>query len=572
MKYIRKNSFWIPTFLLLSITIFTIFYLPIDITSVSPTKGAISLKQWNNKSIIKLNGEWAYYEDAMIEDIRQTSPTQYVKMPHFFKQNKQYDNEPYGVATYKLRITDLHPNIFYGIQIINESSAYRLTVNNQDLLKAGTVGDSYNTHKPEMKAQIGYFQPNDQGIADIAIEISNFSYNYGGLWKEIKIGAEEQIAAYYSHQNNVEILLFASILILGLFFLALYSVNIEFKSLLFFSMICLIIALRILLTNNRQFYNFIYPISWDTGTRLEFLTGYVLLPCFILFLYSLNFINKHKFINWLLYLFIIASIIITTFTSNPIYANLLKPFMNLCVLSIPYIAYIIIQGIRKQQSGSLLVLIGSLGFVISALMDFYAHLDYYLLPFGTFFMLIFFSIVVTKNFFKLKQQHDYLEDAIMKDALTGLKNRLFLDTLIARGLPVANAYKYYVFFFDLDKFKLINDTYGHHVGDAILIESAKRIRESFRESDDIICRYGGDEFIAISEVKEQDYSSQQIVNSILQRFEEPFMIDGKQYSLHTSIGVSEYRRHDDLQKIIKLSDKAMYEAKRTTKNNFHSFN
>ena len=323
--------------------------------------------------------------------------------------------------------------------------------------------------------------------------------------------------------------------------------------------------MRILLTNNKQFYDFIYPISWDIGTRLEFLTGYLLLPCFILFLHSLHYINKNKYIEWLLYSFIIASIIITTFTSNPIYANLLKPFINLCVLSLPYIFYIMIQGIRKQQSDSLLILIGALGFVISTLFDFYAHLDYYLLPFGTFFMLIFFSIVVTKNFFKLKQQHDYLEDAIMKDALTGLKNRLFLDMLIARGLPVTNAYKYYVFFFDLNKFKLINDTYGHHVGDTILVESAKRIRESFRGPDDIICRYGGDEFIAISQVKEHDNCSQQIVNSISQRFEEPFIVDGKQYFLHTSVGVSEYKRHDDLQKIIKLSDEAMYKAKRATK-------
>ena len=563
-KKIKIKSAWVPIFFLLLVTIFTITYSPIKAIPLEAERGEIDLGHLDldDQTIAKLGGEWQFYDHVMIQDLEKVKSIEYVQVPYLFEKNAQQHNQPYGVATYKVQIKGLQPDTYYGVQIINEVSAYRLTVNGTDIIKSGKVGYSKDTHQPEMKGRVGYFKPDRKGNAEVLLEISNFSYNHGGFWQVIRIGHQETITKSMIHQTDVEILFSAMILSFGLFFLALFFVNKEQTSLLYFSIISLLIALRIMLTNNKQFYDFISNISWDTGTRLEFLTGYLLLPCFTLFVLSLGYIKKTKFIHGALYLFILASCIITLFTQNEVYANLLGLYKLICIMSAPFFIYVMIQGIRRKKSGSLYVLIGTLGLVVSVLIDFYANLNYYILSFGTFFMLVLFSIVVINDFFILKQQHDYLEDAIMKDPLTGMKNRFYLNLLIDNGLPFADTNKYYIFFFDLNKFKFINDHYGHNIGDAILVESARRIERYFSAPSDIVCRYGGDEFIAITLSNEEPSSIKKRAEKIIASFKEPFIYNGHHYSLSVSIGISDYSKGDVLEKVINESDEAMYEAKK----------
>lgn len=564
MKKLINNLFWIPTVLLLAIMILIIAYNPVKVLNAESIKGRLDLQDWDESNVVRLSGEWQYFDGLMIQNLAQSGSIEYVKVPHLFARKPEMGGNPYGVATYKLQVEGLNPDVLYGMQILSEVSAYRMTVNGEDVLKAGTVSGAQSEHRPEMKEKVGRFKSDQNGNAEILFEISNFSYNYGGFWKEITIGRDEILTNYASRQDHIEILLFASILVLGMFLLGLYSINHEFKPLLYFSLICILISVRILLTNNRQFFDFIYDISWDTGTRLEFLTGYLQLPMLGLFFYSLDYVKRVKPVQWLFYLMIAASFAIMIFTPNEIYQNLLPAYIKLCVASIAYFGYIVIQGIMKKKTGSILILIGLSGFIPTILIDFYGRLTNDLIPFGTFFMLIFFSIVVINNVFLIKTQHDYLEEAIMIDPLTGLKNRYFINRLMDQGYTMIDRSRHYILFFDLDKFKLINDNYGHTVGDAILKESASRIQECLHRDTDIICRYGGDEFIAFVAVRDQDGVIQQMIERLLDRFKEPFLVQGQSYTVSTSIGVSEFHLGDNLEKIIKDSDNAMYRAKKTS--------
>lgn len=288
MQTMIKRSFWIPTLLLLAITMWIFTNSQIQLTEANAQKGILNIKDWDENTLLTLAGEWKYYDNLTIKDINNTS--EYVTVPHLFTDDKQ--NNPYGVATYKLTVDGLNPNTLYGMQILHEVSAYRLTVNGKDILKNGTVGYTKETHKPEMRKKIGYFQPDRNGRIDIAIEISNFSYNYGGFWREIIFGTSEKLSKYDAQQDRIEITLFSMILVVGMWFLALYFVNMGLTSLLYFSIICLLIALRVLLTNNRLFYDYIYNISWNVGTRLEFWAGYMLLPVFFLFFDSLKYVKQ----------------------------------------------------------------------------------------------------------------------------------------------------------------------------------------------------------------------------------------------------------------------------------------
>lgn len=564
MTYIKNiKLLWIPLYTILLAIILIITYSPISIHSLQAQKGEIDLSELENATIVNLKGEWLYFENLMIQDIEGSNNSHYVTVPHEFEGNEQYQNQPFGVATYQLRATGLKPNTYYGVHIINEVSAYRLTVNGIDIIKAGEVGYSKETHKPEMKSHVGYFQPNEEGNAQFLLEISNFSHNSGGFWKNIKIGSQETIAYYNNHQTGFEIFSFSLIFTFGFFFLILFSINREQKSLLFFSIFCLLIALRIMLTNNKQFYVLIYDIPWEVAVRLEFLGGYLLLPFAIFFILSLNYIKKPKFITEILLFSIVCLFILTLFTPNRIYANFLDSYMWICVISMPFLLYMIMKGIQKRKTGSPLILLGALCFTLTTLIDFFGQLDYYLLAYGTFIMLLFFSMVVMYEFFMLKQKHDYLESEIMKDPLTEIKNRFYLNLLINQGLPFpSGSSKYYIFFFDLNKFKVINDTFGHNVGDAILVESARRIQHYFSAPSDIVCRYGGDEFLAITLSKETPAAIEKLAENIIAHFKEPFHFDGNEYFLGVSIGIAEYDGTNNLEKVINDSDSAMYEAKK----------
>ncbi len=562
MSFFQKKLFWIPAVLLVVFAVWMNVNTPVTVSALNAVQGKINVRNWDGNSLLKLSGEWRYYKGLMIKDIEKETFPKYVLAPHTFEGNPTRNGKPYGVATYRLQVAGLNPKILYGIQIINEASAYRLTVNGEDIIQLGTVAYTKEEHVPEMKAKLGYFKPDSIGRADIMIEISNFSYNYGGFWKLPFMAKSDVISGFSLHQDGIEIFLLSSILVLGLFFLALYGINRDFKPLLIFAIIVLLVALRIMLTNNRQFYYLVYNISWDLGTRLEFLTGYLLLPSFGMFFYSLEYVKKNKYLM-IFYLAIFAlSVIIMIFTPNEFYANLLPYYMDLCIAGICYFLYVIVQGIRKKKSGSVLILAGTLGFVPTILLDFYFDLTYYFMPLGLFFMIICFSVVVIKNVFQIKIKNDYLEQAIMLDPLTGVKNRYYLNQILDQQFIVPENHRLYILFFDLDKFKFINDTYGHHVGDGILIESAKRIRECLHREMDIVCRYGGDEFIAFVRVKDQEGNIHKIIDRILEKFNEPVVVQGRKQMASMSIGVSEYRQGDNLEQIIKESDKAMYQAKK----------
>ncbi|MDF2678313.1 MAG: adenylate/guanylate cyclase protein [Bacillota bacterium] len=563
MKNYLRYMYILLIIILLSTTIFIITNNDIELKTVQSEKGKIDLNEWDESTLLKLTGEWQYYDGLMIKDIEKTTSEEYVYVPHTFKRNENVGNNPYGTATYKLRISGLNKEVHYSIQILSITSAYRLTANGNEVLKAGRVGYTQEEHEPEMMRKLGYFSPDEDGNVELLIEVSNYSYNYGGFWRNALLGDENMMYKYSSQQEREQIFLFSSLLILGLFFLGLYSINGSFKPLLYFSFICLLTSIRVLLTNYKLFYDFIYYLSWDAGTRIEFLTGYLLLPLFGMFFNSMNYEKPNKYVDNVCKLFIAISILITAFTANKIYANLLQPYIWLCVICLPYFGYVLFEALKRKMAGVKNIIVGTVAVIICMLADSFMNIGYDILPIGTFFLLINYSVVVIKNLVQVIQQNDYLEEVVTTDSLTGLYNRYYLNRLIKKGFKLEDEKRLYVLFFDLDKFKYINDEYGHSVGDEILRESSKRLKESFHRETDILCRYGGDEFVAFVSVKDNDRNIEGIIKRIKKSFTEPILVGENNFFITVSIGVSEFHDGDDMEKTIHRSDYAMYAEKQS---------
>jgi diguanylate cyclase (GGDEF)-like protein/PAS domain S-box-containing protein len=155
------------------------------------------------------------------------------------------------------------------------------------------------------------------------------------------------------------------------------------------------------------------------------------------------------------------------------------------------------------------------------------------------------------------------------DPLTGAYNRLSFDQRFRHDLALAerNNRKLAILFIDLDKFKPINDTYGHQAGDAVLQTVVERVSEKIRDTD-TLARLGGDEFVVLLSEIEDDENAEQIAHAIRAAIAQPIIHDETPLNLTASIGISVYPRDgSNVSALLGSADKSMYEAKQAQKKN-----
>lgn len=159
------------------------------------------------------------------------------------------------------------------------------------------------------------------------------------------------------------------------------------------------------------------------------------------------------------------------------------------------------------------------------------------------------------------------------DALTGLLNRNLFNDRLANTLTLSQREKkrFALLFIDLDKFKWVNDTFGHRVGDFLLKETATRLTESTRESDSV-CRLGGDEFTIILPNLTSGMDAEIIAEKILKKLAQPYQIEEQEVQISASIGIAVYPEDGTVaEDLYRNADHAMYAAKDAGRNQFSFF-
>jgi diguanylate cyclase (GGDEF)-like protein len=177
---------------------------------------------------------------------------------------------------------------------------------------------------------------------------------------------------------------------------------------------------------------------------------------------------------------------------------------------------------------------------------------------------------ITKRENAAKMAHaERVQHLAYHDALTGLPNRLFFSKILEQSISQARRYNrsLAVVFLDLDRFKNINDTYGHQAGDQVLLTLAKKLKLGLRESD-TVARFGGDEFIALLPEFEEEKYLATVAQKLLDVVSEPFLCHGQALVLTGSIGIAIFPLHgQDEQALMRCADAAMYHAKNEGRNN-----
>lgn len=162
-----------------------------------------------------------------------------------------------------------------------------------------------------------------------------------------------------------------------------------------------------------------------------------------------------------------------------------------------------------------------------------------------------------------RQAEDRIRELAHHDYLTHLANRALLVERAGVELSLAKRYRRHpaLLFIDLDRFKPVNDTYGHETGDAVLIEVAQRLTGLLRETD-LVCRQGGDEFVVLLPDEPVLAPVLALAERVVQTIEQPCTVGAHSIGLSASVGVARYPEHGDtVDRLIQSADEAMYRAK-----------
>ncbi|WP_196159306.1 GGDEF domain-containing protein [Reinekea sp. G2M2-21] len=181
--------------------------------------------------------------------------------------------------------------------------------------------------------------------------------------------------------------------------------------------------------------------------------------------------------------------------------------------------------------------------------------------------------VMLKTIRTLKHKVTALENKLSKaqhlahhDELTGLANRSLLRDRLNQAIKHAIRHQNLVavLLLDLNDFKRINDTFGHHIGDALLINVASRLNSCIRDADSVY-RYGGDEFVVLVPDVENVSGPFELKSKLLACIAKPYNISEQAFSISASIGVAIYPKHGaDQHALIKYADSKMYTAKQVS--------
>jgi diguanylate cyclase (GGDEF)-like protein/PAS domain S-box-containing protein len=179
------------------------------------------------------------------------------------------------------------------------------------------------------------------------------------------------------------------------------------------------------------------------------------------------------------------------------------------------------------------------------------------------------QLLVCEDITERKQAEDTIRQLAYHDALTGLPNRALFNDRIDVALAHArrNGAILAVLLLDLDHFKRVNDTLGHATGDKLLQAVGQRLTTLLRDSD-TVCRMGGDEFLILLTGIAEAEDVAKVAERILQAMREPFVLDGPELSITTSVGIAVYPEDgEDGDALITNTDFAMYMAKQQGRDN-----
>jgi PAS domain S-box-containing protein len=381
----RDRPSYLPDLFFVLFLALTIFLLPSplacqrDFPKKSPpraVKGVLDLRKWDLKKDgpVDLSGEYAFYWMQHLEpkDFSQTTPpekTGFIQVPGYWGsfrlKGKGLPGE--GYATYRLKILLAAPMESLALRFTTMGTAFTAYVNGKKVASAGVPGTDRSTTKPQYIPQVADFSLGEKEI-DFLLHVSNFHHRRAGAWEAIKLGTETDIRRLSERRVAFDLFLFGSIFIIGMYHLGLFILRRKDRSPLYFSIFCFLITIRILTIEERYLIHLLPKMNWEFLVKLEYMSFYLAIPVFALFMRSLF----HDFSKRFLILITLAAGAlsgIVLVTPTRVFSHTLPISHALILLTAGYGFYVLILSWIHKSEGAVVFLIGFIILSLTAIND-----------------------------------------------------------------------------------------------------------------------------------------------------------------------------------------------------------
>ena len=362
--------------------------------------GVLDLTDWDldNDGPLDLAGEWEFYWSQHLSPsdfLKKPAPdkTGLIQVPGYWKDNEiGGDQHPAdGYATYRLNImlNQHEESLALGMREI--SVAYTLYINGKQVASLGIAGKDRETTVPRQMHQVVDFEAVNSRM-EVVMLVSNFHHRRGGgPWEVMRLGTAQEIRQIHERRLSLDLFLFGSLFIMALYHLGLFLFRKKDPSPLYFSIFCFLIASRLLTTGGRYLAHFFPHLSWELLVKLEYLSFYLAIPAFALFMHSLFPKFSKRFLRLIEVLALVFAGIVV-FTPTRISSYTVNPYEILTILTIVYSLYVLIVSLAHRNIEALVFLVGFLILAITTINDM-LHVDEiiqtgFFAPFGFFFFIL----------------------------------------------------------------------------------------------------------------------------------------------------------------------------------------
>jgi PAS domain S-box-containing protein len=334
-------------------------------------KGVLDLSDWDLKKDgpVDLIGEHEFYwmQHLMPQDFSKTPSSGkavFIKVPGYWNGLKLGNKElpGHGYVTYRLNIVLNKQQGPLALRTVEISNAYSIYVNGQKVGSLGQAGKSRETTVPRQFPQIIDFELKKNQM-ELIIQVSNFHHRRGGIWEVIQLGREKDMRAAWERRLSFDLLLIGSIILMGLYHLGLFLVRKKDRSPLYFSIFCILLALRTLTTGGRYLVLSFPNLSWELMIKFEYLSFYLAVPAFGMFMRSIFQKFSERFLRSIEMLAIAFSGVVI-FTPARFFSHTLNIYEIIILMTVIYGLYVIIASLNQKRIEASVFL---LGFVILCL-------------------------------------------------------------------------------------------------------------------------------------------------------------------------------------------------------------
>jgi signal transduction histidine kinase len=255
--------------------------------------GLLDLSRWdlNEDGMVQLAGEWEFFwnqlltKDDFVSNDRNVGFSGYQTVPDVWNEYDIGGKPPDGMgfATYRLRVKLADVNESLGLKIRTMSTSYRIYIDGRQAASAGTVGTDSDAASPEYKAQVVSFIPSSNEF-EIIVQVSNFTYARGGIWRSISLGTERQVRSLAERAGRMESFTFSALLLMACYHIFLYLIQKRNIEMIYISVAMLVTAARFLVTGQYYITELIPGIPFSLVIFMEYMT--IFWNSFFLLLFS----------------------------------------------------------------------------------------------------------------------------------------------------------------------------------------------------------------------------------------------------------------------------------------------